>query len=1168
MVKTAVDKSLRPKIKPDDVVPIGKPVAKLSDQMAAMVTGRDKTDDGQPIMSPQIRRDIATPTDFLLQKAEDYIEDVNQTENPIQAVLYANMLTRGKMIGNTGIQIPGLNLDENIKEHRDAIIGFFKNAVGREDYDPRDIAWCAAFVDATLTKIGADRLNPGVKLGSEKSYARVRAREYVNYGEAIELSDIKEGDLIVLDFDPPGTPGHGIGDHVGFYPGDRAGGFPTGKDEIKMLGGNQGGMGATIERSSEGEFTQGAVSIKNFDLENVLSVRRITRDSKPWEGVKDENPLFFYEKKGTPGYGMQEGGLTEQQQTKTLFGPRVKAALPKFGKFMAEATPIIGDAIAAEEVYKELQKDDPNYYLAGALGGAAILGLIPGIGDAVANAIKAGARKALDVGKRIEVDPNALGVMGGNVRLKPPVEEVTPQVSNIDYQKKMAEFDKAETADDWQNTVSGYVTESRDVNPTVRTPELEASAKDLLDGKITREQHLENVDKYKPVEAWDALPREPSSKATVFSLNTAQRKDGNFILPDKAIKNLNVKKSNLKVGDRFLGRLDIPAYKAFDTWIIAGKSPKGDAGTTYAKAIHYEGSDGKPVIFRASQGKGEKIGMGKADPAYTKATHEKTGYATVDGMVKDLDVEEIRDKAAKYLNDPDWTQVGFDPRRQGGFYVRNQKNKHVPVREADEVIQIGPLVLAKNAKLDLKHKGFNEGGVAMNRQMKMAFMQQGGLKDDGMKVDPVSGNQIPPGSMAKEVRDDIPAQLSEGEYVVPADVVQYYGVKHFEDLRNKAKGGLGQMERDGRIGGEPVPVGGPKAGQPPMTQAPMPPAPKQMAMGGPLSGEEMQELQRMANGGMVQMADPYQQQKSMYQQPQGMSLGGSPFMPNIGTGFSWEATGPGSITPTKPEIETPASCEAKGKVYDPTTGTCVDAPPVTPMFTSSRDRTEPPKVDPNAWMKNYNYGDLDALRQQTADTIAAGSNLPGLFGVADRGQNLANSAAHIIILSAQGRTEEAKQLQTEWEKQRTGILKIAPIEIIDGDRKAIQAAGAYGIKLDRDMINPIDNKPLFRNDKDYERYKANYEVSVKNKKTTTTKDGGKQKPSLAERLQKDRGMSATERAKVVKETTVSSSSPEGVTITGQQQTAGADVGSGVGGTNLSGPFNKGGLMQRKKVNKK
>ena len=81
--------------------------------------------------------------------------------------------------------------------------------------------------------------------------------------------------------------------------------------------------------------------------------------------------------------------------------------------------------------------------------------------------------------------------------------------------------------------------------------------------------------------------------------------------------------------------------------------------------------------------------------------------------------------------------------------------------------------------------------------------------DDGMDVDPVSGNEVPPGSLAEEVRDDIPAQLSEGEYVVPADVVRYYGVKFFEDLRDQAKMGLADMEANGRIGGEPVPAGGP-----------------------------------------------------------------------------------------------------------------------------------------------------------------------------------------------------------------------------------------------------------------------------------------------------------------------------------------------------------------------
>lgn len=90
----------------------------------------------------------------------------------------------------------------------------------------------------------------------------------------------------------------------------------------------------------------------------------------------------------------------------------------------------------------------------------------------------------------------------------------------------------------------------------------------------------------------------------------------------------------------------------------------------------------------------------------------------------------------------------------------------------------------------------------MNRQMSM--FEEGGIADDGMNRDPVSGNEIPSGSLASEVRDDIPAQLSEGEYVVPADVVRYFGVRVFEEMRNEAKMGLRSMEQDGRIGGEPV----------------------------------------------------------------------------------------------------------------------------------------------------------------------------------------------------------------------------------------------------------------------------------------------------------------------------------------------------------------------------
>lgn len=120
------------------------------------------------------------------------------------------------------------------------------------------------------------------------------------------------------------------------------------------------------------------------------------------------------------------------------------------------------------------------------------------------------------------------------------------------------------------------------------------------------------------------------------------------------------------------------------------------------------------------------------------------------------------------------------------------------------------------------------------KQMEM-LLQEGGIADDGTTVDPVSGNEVPPGSMAEEVRDDVPAQLSEGEYVVPADVTRYYGVKFFEDLRTEAKRGMGQMEADGRIGGEPV-------SQTMDNQS-----------GGALTPEELAMLQEMgmAVGGMV-----------------------------------------------------------------------------------------------------------------------------------------------------------------------------------------------------------------------------------------------------------------------------------------------------------------------------
>jgi len=357
-----------------------------------------------------------------------------------------------------------------------------------------------------------------------------------------------------------------------------------------------------------------------------------------------------------------------------------------------------------------------------------------------------------------------------------------------------------------------------------------------------------------------------------------------------------------------------------------------------------------------------------------------------------------------------------------------------------------------------------------------------------MKRDPVSGNEVPNGSMAKEVRDDIPAQLSEGEYVVPADVVRYLGVKHFEDLRDKAKNGLQKMEATGRIGGEPVPVGGPKAApmmqqpqqmQPPMPQAPTPyspppapmaPQPRQMAMGGDLTPEEMQEINNimMNQGGMVAGA-ANGADFSFYKPPEGVSVEEAittPGRPGGGryTGeFSFEQP-PAPITtaPTPapaPTAETPQTCAARGMVYNPETKMC-EMPAPTPRVGgdgSSKDEDKT-TADPNAWMDSYNYTDVQsildsstkALEGPESGTFGALVNRVfggGIFGVLGQAGTAAQIAANVKILESIGATEEAATLKGKLDGFiKSNDLSWIPGFMIDGDQLAAGATSKLNIE--------------------------------------------------------------------------------------------------------------------------
>lgn len=57
----------------------------------------------------------------------------------------------------------------------------------------------------------------------------------------------------------------------------------------------------------------------------------------------------------------------------------------------------------------------------------------------------------------------------------------------------------------------------------------------------------------------------------------------------------------------------------------------------------------------------------------------------------------------------------------------------------------------------------------------------------------------PPGSLSKEVADDVPAKLSEGEFVFSADVVRYYGLRLLNGLMDHARTQLSSMANEGGI---------------------------------------------------------------------------------------------------------------------------------------------------------------------------------------------------------------------------------------------------------------------------------------------------------------------------------------------------------------------------------
>ena len=204
-----------------------------------------------------------------------------------------------------------------------------------------------------------------------------------------------------------------------------------------------------------------------------------------------------------------------------------------------------------------------------------------------------------------------------------------------------------------------------------RNPIVEQAAKDYYNELINQEEYLNIVSKNQPIKSFKEVPTLPSLEDITNSLDTSQVATGIIGLT-----------KNLEDGEKVASRLDIPAYEDYDTWVVSIHD-----GNKEGKSIAYgQTAVLKNVDFKTFPGSAIRIAMD---------TQNKSTIARMFGDWVNEDPEAVHARAKELMNDPAWTQVGMNPFRHSWFY---DKTDGMPISSAEEVIQVGALVLAKNAK--------------------------------------------------------------------------------------------------------------------------------------------------------------------------------------------------------------------------------------------------------------------------------------------------------------------------------------------------------------------------------------------------------------------------------------------------------------------------------------
>jgi hypothetical protein len=232
---------------------------------------------------------------------------------------------------------------------------------------------------------------------------------------------------------------------------------------------------------------------------------------------------------------------------------------------------------------------------------------------------------------------------------------------------------------------------------TKRVPEVAEALEQLMRGEITKAQYNDVVKMYKPVTPYAFVPKPASKEEAIGALRgeTAKSRYG--------------MQAEYEPGTKVGLRLDIPAYTNKGVWVNSIHDQKAKK-VAYGPVASVKNAD-----LGISQAQSKKIALGGA----------KQPYARVVGDWNPMSEEEAIAKAQEYLNHPEWRQIGIDPERHSYFYDRATME---PITNAEEVIQIGPLVLGKNPKYGkMEDFEYAEGGSAFK---KLQWFDGGGMAID------------------------------------------------------------------------------------------------------------------------------------------------------------------------------------------------------------------------------------------------------------------------------------------------------------------------------------------------------------------------------------------------------------------------------------------------------